>query len=63
MESYAAEKTSEGRQRVGRNGHHPGREVVTGIGKVEVQVPKVRSREGEPVSFQSSLVPPETGKL
>ena len=41
-----------------RNGYQPEREILTGIGKVAVQVPKVRSRQGEPVSFRSALVPP-----
>ncbi len=58
MESLSSQRTAAGRQRVVRNGHHPAREVLTGVGPVEVRVPKVRAREGEPVSFQSSLVPP-----
>lgn len=55
---YQDDKTSEGRQRVVRNGYHPERQVLTGIGEVPVKMPKTRSREGEPVNFQSSLVPP-----
>ncbi len=58
LEQFAEEKTEDGRQRVVRNGYHPEREILTGVGKVDVKVPKIRSREGEPVSFQSSLVPP-----
>ncbi len=46
-----------------RNGHHPGREIQTGIGPLTVQVPKVRSRRGEPVTaFRSALVPPYVRK-
>ena len=58
LSQYEQEKTSSGHQRVVRNGYQPKRDLLTGIGKIAVQVPKVRSREGEPVSFQSSLVPP-----
>ena len=50
--------TADGRQRVVRSGYHPEREIVTGVGKVSVAVPKIRSREGEPESFQSMVVPP-----
>lgn len=58
LESLSTQRTAAGRRRVVRNGHHPAREVLTGVGPVEVQVPKVRAREGEPVSFHSCLVPP-----
>jgi transposase-like protein len=45
-----------------RNGHLPERELQTGLGPVTVKVPKVRSKSGEPVSFQSALVPPYVRK-
>ncbi|ASJ72098.1 hypothetical protein IMCC3135_10020 [Granulosicoccus antarcticus IMCC3135] len=47
-----------GRAAVVRNGHQPEREIQTGIGPVTVKVPKVRARDGEPVTFRSALVPP-----
>jgi len=62
MSHYQDDKTSEGRQRVVRNGHHPERKILTGIGEVAVKVPKTRSREGDPVSFKSSVVPPYVRK-
>ena len=40
------------------NGHLPWREILTGVGGVEVRVPKSRSRSGSPTPFRSSLVPP-----
>ena len=58
LQGYEDQKTAGGRQRVVRNGHHPERQILTGIGEVSVKVPKTRSREGAPVSFQSALVPP-----
>ncbi len=32
--------------------------IVTGIGEVEIQVPKVRDRSGNGIKFTSSLLPP-----
>ena len=52
----------EGRQRLVRHGFLPEREVMTGIGTVPVQVPRVRDRganeDGSKIKFRSSLVPP-----
>ena len=48
----------DGRRVVVRNGYLPSREILTGIGPVEVQVPKVRDRSGSGVKFNSALVPP-----
>jgi len=45
-----------------RNGYLPEREIQTGIGPVTVQVPKVRSKTGEAVTFRSALVPPYVRK-
>ena len=56
--SYCGIRTAEGHAGVVRNGYHPERRIVTGIGPVAVRIPKVRSRLGEPVVFRSALVPP-----
>lgn len=40
-----------------RNGYLPEREVTTAVGDVTVEVPRIRSRDGEPVTFTSSMVP------
>ena len=58
LTGFADERLPDGRQRVVRNGHLPRREILTGIGAVEVEVPKLRSRSGSSVPFRSSLVPP-----
>lgn len=55
---YADHKTPDGRQAVVRNGHLPQRRVQTGVGDVEVQVPKVRDRSGSGIRFNSTLLPP-----
>lgn len=51
-----------GRAAVVRNGCHPKREIQTGIGPVTAKIPKVRSKAGEAVTFQSTLVPPYVRK-
>lgn len=40
-----------------RNGLHPERTIVTGIGRVPVRLPKLRSRSGSATGFRSALVP------
>lgn len=51
---------SDGKRRVVRNGYLPAREIMTGIGKVNVQIPRVRDRsdEKEKIQFRSLLIPP-----
>ena len=41
IERHAESKTERGHQRVVRNGHHPTRTLVTGVGPVEVSRPRV----------------------
>ncbi len=62
LATYADQQDDKGCAVVFRNGHHPEREIQTGIGPVTVRVPKVRSRQGEPVTFRSALVPPYVRK-
>ncbi|MCG8378417.1 MAG: IS256 family transposase [Proteobacteria bacterium] len=62
LATYADQQDEQGHARVVLNGHHPTREIQTGIGPVTVQVPKVRSRQGKPVTFRSALVPPYVRK-
>ena len=70
---HAASKNEHGHQLVVRNGHHPTRTLITGVGPVEVSQPRVLDRriagqdengqdvdaEGRPVErFRSSILPP-----
>jgi putative transposase len=70
---HAASQDGCGRQAVVRNGHHPTRTLVTGVGPVEVSQPRVLDRRivgandagesidanGQPVErFRSSILPP-----
>ena len=54
------ERLEDGRPRVVRNGYLPRREILTGVGQVSIQIPRVRDRseEKEKHRFQSRLIPP-----
>ena len=58
LSDYANITTLSGQRAVVRNGYLPAREVLTAVGNVQVQVPKVRDRSGNGVKFNSALVPP-----
>lgn len=57
LERFQTEKTPAGMQRVVRNGRLPRRTIQTGIGDIEVSVPRIRDRTGQ-LRFTSSLLPP-----
>ena len=48
----------QGRRSVVRNGYLPERDIMTGIGPVEIKVPKTRDRSGQGIHFRSELLPP-----
>ncbi|MCW5784636.1 MAG: IS256 family transposase [Nitrospirales bacterium] len=62
LATYADQRDEQGHARVVLSGHHPERDIQTGMGPVTVRVPKVRSRQGDPVRFHSALVPPYVRK-
>lgn len=62
LSEYSDRRTEDGKAGVVRNGYHPERELQTGVGPVTVQIPKIRSKTGEPVTFHSALVPPYVRK-
>ena len=55
---YQDRRDEQGRQVVVRNGYLPERTITTGVGEVEIQVPKVRDRSGSGLKFNSMLLPP-----
>lgn len=60
LSRYQDLRDEQGRQRIVRNGYLPEREVQTGIGQVQVKVPRTRDRhtgEGEGVDFIPSILP------
>jgi len=58
LAEYSDHKDASGKQQIVRNGYLPERAVQTGIGDIEVQVPRVRDRSGQNIQFHSSLIPP-----
>ncbi len=62
---YRALQDSAGRHRIVRNGYLPKREVQTGIGQIEVQVPRSRDREhdGAGIRFSSDIQPPSVRRI
>jgi len=62
LAAYDDHRDEYGHAQVVRSGYHPPRDIQTGIGPVTVQVSKVRSRQGKPITFHSALVPPYVRK-
>jgi len=58
LQQYQGLKDEQGRQAVVRNGYLPERTITTGVGAVEVKVPKVRDRSSSGIKFNSTLLPP-----
>ena len=60
LESLQSSFTEQGQRRYVRNGYLPERTIQTGIGELEVKVPRVRDRapHKDSVKFISKLVPP-----
>jgi transposase-like protein len=58
LKQHGSLKTDEGKPVVVRNGYLPERAIQTGLGDIDIKVPKVRDRSGSGVKFNSSLIPP-----
>ena len=58
LAGYAGQHDERGHAAVVRNGYHPERSILTGLGPITVRVPKVRSRGEQAATFRSALVPP-----
>jgi len=56
--SKFSELQIDGKKAVVRNGYLPQRQVQTGLGNVDVKIPKVRDRSGQGIKFNSKLIPP-----
>ena len=56
VESYSSERLSDGRSRIVRNGYLPERDILTGIGKVAVKVPRVRDRMSSNSRWDSKTI-------
>lgn len=58
LEQYRDRRDEQGRQVVIRNGYLFACTITTGVGEVEIKVPKVRDRSGSGIKFTSQLLPP-----
>ena len=61
LAEHADKRTADGHQRLVRHGHLPERSIMTGIGPVEIRVPRVRDRlgrAGDGIRFSSAIMPP-----
>lgn len=56
-ERYGSLETPEGKSAMIRNGYLPERSIQTGLGDIEVKVPKVRDRSNSGIKFNISLGP------
>ena len=56
LEIHRERRTDAGQRAIVRNGHHPERELVTGIGPIKVRQPRIRHRDGQ--KFSSAILPP-----
>ena len=53
---FAGRQDEVGHEALVRIGYHPARKIQTSVGPATVQMPKVRSRDEELVSFRSTLM-------
>lgn len=58
LATYHDLRLTNGHQVVVRNGYLPERTVQTGIGNVDVKVPKIRDRSASGIKFNSTILPP-----
>jgi putative transposase len=58
LSQYQGMTDTEERPRVVRNGYLPQREIMTGIGPVDIKVSKTRDRGGQGIHFRSEMLPP-----
>jgi transposase-like protein len=56
LETHRERRTDGGQRAIVRNGHHPERELVTGIGPIKIRQPRIRHRDGQ--KFSSAILPP-----
>ncbi len=52
IEQVPGKELSDGKIAVVRNGYQPDRNIQTGIEPVTVKIPKVRAKDGDPVTFK-----------
>ena len=56
LQVHRERRADTGGRAVVRNGHHPERELVTGVGAIKIRQPRIRHRDGQ--RFSSTILPP-----
>ena len=65
IEQYAKNRDEHGHQQIVRNGHCEPRNLLTGIGNIEIEQPRVRDKreKSEREKFTSQILPPYLRKV
>lgn len=61
IDQYNSMRDERGRRQITRNGYHPRRKIITGIGELDVRVSRSRDhRQGQSndICYQSKIIPP-----
>jgi len=58
LQAHEELRLTDGRKAVVRSGYLPERSIQTGVGNIDIKVPKVRDRSGSGVRFTTALLPP-----
>ena len=59
INQFKDHQLTDGRQQIVRNGYHPERKLSTGVGEVDIKLPRIRDRQDDSsIAFHSSLIPP-----
>ena len=61
IDRYDSIRDGKGCRQITRNGYHPRRKIVTGIGEIDIRVPRSRDhrdRFSSHISYQSKIIPP-----
>ena len=56
LEIHRERRSDCGQRAIVRNGYHPERELVSGVGPVKIRQPRIRHRDGQ--KFSSAILPP-----
>jgi putative transposase len=56
LETHRERQSDRGQRAIVRNGYHPERDLVSGVGPIKVRQPRVRHRDGQ--KFSSAILPP-----
>ena len=56
INQFKDHKLTDGRQQIVRNGYHPERKLSTGVGEVDIKLPRIRDRQDDSSQGASGLI-------